>query len=93
MRIGVVTEYFDRTGSTPTVLHDLVAHLRERHPDLTFDVIASHNQYRGDELLARHESSDGVEVTRLSIRKSNRPSTMSRLGAGVRPLWRWGGAF
>jgi glycosyltransferase involved in cell wall biosynthesis len=82
MRIGVITEYFDRTGSTPTVLHDLVAHLCARHPDLTFDVIASRNQYRGDELLPRHESSERVEVTRLSTPKSNRPSTMSRLAAG-----------
>jgi colanic acid biosynthesis glycosyl transferase WcaI len=82
MRIGVVTEYFDRTGSTPTVLHDLVTHLRARHPNVTFDVIASRNQYRGDELLARHESSDGVEITRLSTPKSNRASTMSRLAAG-----------
>ena len=82
MRIGVVTEYFDRTGSTPTVLHDLLTHLRGLHPDLTFDVIASRNQYRGDEFLPRHESSDGVEVTRLSTPKSNRPSTVSRLGAG-----------
>jgi colanic acid biosynthesis glycosyl transferase WcaI len=82
MRIGVVSEYFDRTGSTPTVLHDLVTHLRNQHPELTFDVVASRNQYRGDELLPRHESSDRVEVTRLSTPKSNRPSTMSRLGAG-----------
>ncbi len=82
MRIGVVSEYFDRTGSTPTVLHDLVTHLRARHPELTFDVIASRNQYRGDTLLPNHESMDGVEVTRLATPKSNRASTVKRLGAG-----------
>ncbi len=82
MRVGVVSEYYDRTGSTPTVLFDLVNHLRRTRPDLTFDIVASRNQYRGSKLLPFREDSDGVEITRLNTPKSNRPSTAVRLGAG-----------
>ncbi len=82
MRIGVVSEYFDRTGSTPTVLHDLVGYMREHHVDMTFDIVSSANEYRGNSRLERHEKFDGIEITRLGTPKSNRPSTVARLSAG-----------
>jgi colanic acid biosynthesis glycosyl transferase WcaI len=83
MRIGVVSEYFDLSGSSPTVLYNLVGYLREHHPDLTFDVTASRNIYRGEHLLPARESLDGIEITRIATPKSNRPSTLLRLAAGM----------
>jgi len=83
MRIGVVSEYYDLSGSTPTVLHNLVHHLRSTHPELTFEVIASRNVYRGNETVPARESSNGVEVFRSATPQSNGLSTSRRLAAGM----------
>lgn len=83
MRIGVVSEYFDLSGSTPTVLHNLVHYLRGAHPEMTFEVIASRNVYRGSETLPARESDNGIEIFRLTTPKSNGLSTSRRLAAGM----------
>src|SRR4051794_4253904 len=83
MRIGVVSEYFDLSGSTPTVLHNLVHYLRAAHPEMTLEVIASRNVYRGDHTLPARESSNGIEIFRSMTPKSNRLSTSRRLAAGM----------
>jgi glycosyltransferase involved in cell wall biosynthesis len=83
MKIGVVSEYFDLSGSTPTVLHNLVTHIRRTHPGITFEVVASRNVYRGDETLPARETLDGVEIFRTATPKSNGLSTSGRLAAGM----------
>lgn len=83
MKLCIVTEYFDDTGSTPTILSNLTGYLREKYPQLSIDVIASRNVYRGDEHLRSGESRDGVNVIRLNTPKSNRRSTLLRLTLGM----------
>ena len=83
LRIGVVSEYLDSTGGTPTILSNLVRHLNAHYPDLQIEVIASRNIYRGDEKLPARENWDGVRIFRLNTPKSNRDSTALRLIAGL----------
>lgn len=83
MRIAVITEYLDAGGGTPTILSNLIRHLNAHYPDLKIEVIASRNQYRGDEKLPPRENWDGVRILRLNTPKSNRDSTALRLLAGL----------
>lgn len=83
MRLCILTEYFDNTGSTPTILSNLTQYLRETYPQLSVDVIASRNLYRGDARLPSREVQNGINVIRLSTPKSNRPSTLLRLTVGM----------
>jgi glycosyltransferase involved in cell wall biosynthesis len=83
MKLCILTEYFDDTGSTPTILSNLTGYLREKYPQLSIDVIASRNVYRGDEHLRSGEARNGVNVIRLNTPKSNRRSTLLRLTIGM----------
>ena len=83
MRLCILTEYFDDTGGTPTVLSNLTGFLRERYPQLSIDVITSRNSYRGDEILRSRETRNGINVIRLKTPKSNRRSTVLRLTTGM----------
>ncbi len=84
LKIGIVTEYLDSSGGTPTILSNLVRHLSARYPDLQIEVISSRNIYRGDAKLPARENWQGVPVIRLNTPKSNRASTALRLAAGLR---------
>lgn len=86
MRICILSEYFypDNTGGTPTVLSNLARYLKDQHPALSIDVIASRHLYRGDDaLLPAYENWGGIKILRLRAPKSNRPSTALRLAAGL----------
>jgi colanic acid biosynthesis glycosyl transferase WcaI len=83
MRLCILTEYFDDTGSTPTILSNLTGYLKEKYPQLSIDVITSHNVYRGDAHLRSGEAPNGVNVIRLKTPKSNRRSTLLRLTTGM----------
>jgi len=83
MRLCIVTEYFDDTGSTPTILSNLTRYLKAQHPELDVDVITSRNLYRGSERRVSERTADGINVIRLNTPKSNRPSTLMRLGTGM----------
>lgn len=86
MRICILSEYFhpDNTGGTPTVLSNLARYLKDQHPDLQIDVLASRNLYRGaGGPLPAYENWDGIKILRLRAPKSNRPSTALRLAAGM----------
>jgi colanic acid biosynthesis glycosyl transferase WcaI len=83
MRLCILTEYFDDTGSTPTILSNLTGYLREKYPQLSIDVITSRNLYRGDENLRSCETRNGINVIRLNTPKSNGRSTLLRLTIGM----------
>jgi colanic acid biosynthesis glycosyl transferase WcaI len=83
MRLCILTEYFDDTGSTPTILSNLTGYLKEKYPQLSIDVITSRNVYRGDAHLRSGEALNGVNVIRLKTPKSNRRSTLLRLTIGM----------
>ena len=82
MRLCIVTEYFDETGSTPTILRNLAVYLIENYKGLEIDVITSRNLYRGDAVQPRREIVNAIRVTRLSTPRSNRRSTFARLASG-----------
>src|SRR5688500_20290779 len=83
MRLCIVTEYFDDTGSTPTILSNLTRYLKAQHPELDVDVITSRNLYRGSERRESEKTADGSNVIRLNTPKSNRPATLMRGGPGM----------
>lgn len=86
MRICLVTEYFypDNTGGTPTLLSDLTRFLKDNYEDLEIDVVTSRNLYRlAGGKLASFEDWNGVRIHRLTVPRSNRPSTALRLAAGA----------
>jgi glycosyltransferase involved in cell wall biosynthesis len=83
MRICIVSEYFDGTGSTPTILRNLAVFLRQEYPDVAIDVIASTNAYRGKQRLKSETTADGIRITRVPTPKSNRASATLRLLLGA----------
>ena len=90
MRIAILSEYFhpDNSGGTPTDLSDLSQALKARYPELKIDVVTSRNLYRpaGETgPLLRFEHWAGLDIKRLRVPRSNRPSLMFRLF--------WGGVF
>lgn len=85
MKICLVTEYFypEDTGGTPTVLSQLMRHLKDTYADLEIDVVTSNNLYRrAGGKLAAYEDWQGVRIHRLNVPRSNQPSTAKRLLAG-----------
>lgn len=64
-------------------MYKLVHYLRDKHTDLEFEVFTSRNVYRSDQILPPREVSERLTIDRISTPKSNRPSTMLRLGAGM----------
>lgn len=86
MRICIVSEYFypDSTGGTGTVLSKLVRQLKDAHPDLHVDVIASHNPFRGEAgSLPRRENWDGISIYRLPTPQPRKNSMKRRLLANL----------
>jgi colanic acid biosynthesis glycosyl transferase WcaI len=86
LRVCLITEYFypEDGGGTPAMLSELVRFLADQHPDLAVDVITSRNFYRSSGARpAPLENWDGVLIRRLSVPRSNRPSTALRLLAGL----------
>jgi len=83
MKLCIITEYFDDTGSTPTILRNLAGYLRKAYPEMAIDVIASRNLYRGSGKVESATTEDGINVVRLSTPKSNRPGVLGRLAYGL----------
>lgn len=84
MKLCIVSEYFDETGSTPTILTELTTYLREAHPQLAVDVITSRNAYRGEQTLESRVTPSGINIIRLDTPKSNTQSIARRLMTGMR---------
>ena len=87
MKIAVLSEYFypENSGGTPTDMSDLWRELKATSPDLDVDVITSRNLYREDgskSALPRFEHWGGLNIKRLRLPKSNRPSMLLRLFFG-----------
>ncbi len=87
MKIVILSEYFhpDNSGGTPTDLSDLSRALRLRYPEILIDVITSKNLYRpagGVGPLPRYERWAGLDIKRLRVPKSNRPSLLMRFFFG-----------
>ncbi|MHB9131495.1 MAG: glycosyltransferase family 4 protein [Armatimonadota bacterium] len=86
MRIAILNEYFypENSGGTPTVLSQLARSLKEQYPENDIEVITSRNLYRTVTTTPmREEEWDGIRISRLSTPKSNRPSMVLRLLAGI----------
>jgi glycosyltransferase involved in cell wall biosynthesis len=87
VRIAVLSEYFypDNAGGTPTDLSDLWRELRSRYPDFMVEVITSRNLYRATGNtgpLPRFDHWEGLDIKRLRVPKSNRPSMLLRILCG-----------
>ncbi len=85
MKICLITEYFypENTGGSPTVLSDLMRHLKDNY-DIEIDVITSQNLYRmAQKKLAPFENWDGIRIFRVNSPRSNRPSSVMRIAAGL----------
>ncbi len=85
MRICLLTEYFnpDGYGGVASMMPMLAQRLCARYPEVSIDVIASRNLYRGEEhALSRFEVWEGIQVYRLATPRSNQPSLKRRLLAG-----------
>ena len=81
-RICIVNEFFypDNAGGTGSVLSDLTRTLRQNHPELQIDVIASCNLYRDkDVVLPALEDWDGVAIHRVRVPHAGGSSTLMRL--------------
>jgi len=88
VKIAILTEYFypDNSGGTPTDLTDLSVALKASYPDLSIDIITSRNLYRTPippSGLAPAEYWSGLNIKRLKVPKSNRPSMILRLLCGA----------
>lgn len=86
MRVCVLSEYFypDSTGGTGTVLSAVVRRLKELHPEVEIDVVASRNLFRGEaNSLPKSENWQGVSIRRLSSPRPHQPSIRRRLSANL----------
>lgn len=85
MRVCLVTEFFypDSSGSTPTLLSELMRYLKDHYSDLEIDVITSRHLYRqADQPLASLEDWNGIRIHRLATPRTNHPSTTVRAALG-----------
>jgi glycosyltransferase involved in cell wall biosynthesis len=85
LKICLITEFFypDDTGSTPTLLSELVRYLKDNYGDVDIDVVTSHNLYREAKYLARFENWDGIRIFRVATPATNRLSGPFRLAGGI----------
>ncbi len=86
MRICIINEFFhpDSSGGTGTVLSSLVRHLSEQYPDVSVEVITTRSLYRDEEqVLARHEWWNGVQIFRIGVPRPRNARMMPRLSAGL----------
>ena len=85
MKVCLITEFFypDNTGSSPTLLSNLVRELRSNY-DIKFDVITSRSLYReGNIKLPKFEEWEGSRIVRVNTPPSNRMRGPARPLAGL----------
>jgi glycosyltransferase involved in cell wall biosynthesis len=86
MRVCVLSEYFypDNTGGTGAVLSTVVRRLKDLHPEVEIDVVASRNLFRGDaDGLKNREDWQGIFIRRLRAPRPRKRSIRRRLGANM----------
>lgn len=86
MRLGIITEhtYPDNNGGVGADISCMARCLKDAHPEVDIEIIASKHVYRGDHgRLPAYQEWDGIKIFRLNTPKSNRNGMLLRLGAGV----------
>lgn len=88
MKIAVLCEYFypDNSGGTPSDITELTCYLKQFHADIEIDVITSRHFYRPSGISIRPPKKEiwkGLTIYRLASPKSNRPTMLFRLLAGM----------
>lgn len=85
MRLGIVIEYTypDNDGGTGADISYVARCMKDRHPEVDIEIIASRHVYRGNPgPLPSQEDWDGIRIFRLNTPKSNRKGMLKRLAAG-----------
>ena len=85
LKVCLITEFFypDSTGSSPTLLSNLVRELSASH-GVEFDVITSRSLYRENNIkLAKFEEWEGSHIVRVNTPPSNRMRGPARPLAGL----------
>ena len=86
MRVGIITEhtYPDNNGGVGANISYVARYIKDAHPEVDIEVIASKHVYRGDPgPLTSFEDWQGVKIFRLNSPQSHRKGMLTRLGAGL----------